>query len=92
MDPAWFGVSGSSWFLVDPARSGPFADVDDGILVVVDPAGTYPDAIPMGRVVDVTGMFDHPAAAACSMIDGSLVEKTPSCRFAFAITSIVPVG
>jgi hypothetical protein len=92
MDPSWFGVSGRSWFLVEPTRSAPFADVDNGLLVVLDPAGTYPDPVPMNRILDVTGMFDHPAAAACTMIDGATAERTPSCRFTFAITSIVPAG
>jgi hypothetical protein len=90
MDPSWFGVSGGSWFLVDPLRSGPFRDVDDdGILVVLDPAGTYPDPVPTNLVLDVTGMFDHPAAANCTVLDGP-PERTPTCRFAFAVTSIVP--
>lgn len=91
MDPSWFGVS-EVRFLADPSRSGPLGDVDDALWVVLDPAGTYPDPVPLGQVLDVTGMFDHPAAAACTMSDGALSERTPSCRFAFAVTSIVPAG
>ena len=88
-NPTWFGVS-ELRFLVDPSRSGPLGDVQSALSVVLDPSGTYPESVPMDRVVDVTGMFDHPAAAPCTTSDGALVERTPSCRFAFAITSIVP--
>jgi hypothetical protein len=91
MDPNWFGVS-ESRFLVDPARSSPLGDVTDALWVVLDPAGTYPDPVPVGQVLDVTGMFDHPAAAACTMVDGASRERTPSCRFAFAVTSMLPAG
>jgi hypothetical protein len=91
-NPSWFGVSELK-FLVDPLRSGPLGDVtEDALWVVLDPAGTYPDPVPMGRVLDVTGMFDHPAAAACTTSDGPLVERTSSCRFSFAVSSIVPPG
>lgn len=91
MNPSWFGVS-ESRFLVEPSRSGPLGDVTDALWVVLDPAGTYPHPVPIGRVLDVTGVFDHPAAAACTMSDGALSERTPSCRYAFAVTSMVPAG
>jgi hypothetical protein len=89
MNPSWFAVS-EVRFLVDSSRAGPLGDVTDALWVVLDPAGTYPDPVPIGRVLDVTGMFDHPAAAACAMSDGAISESTPSCRFSFAVTSIVP--
>jgi hypothetical protein len=89
MNPGWFGVT-EVRFLADPSQSRPVADVDDALLVVLDPAGTYPDPVPMGSVLDVTGMFDHPAAAGCTTTDGPITERTPSCRFAFAVTSMVP--
>jgi hypothetical protein len=88
--PSWFAVS-EVRLLADPSRSSPLRDVSEALWVYLDPAGTYPDPVPTDRVVDVTGMFDHPAAASCATSDGALVERTPSCRFAFAVTSIVPV-
>jgi hypothetical protein len=91
MNPSWFAVS-EVRLLVDPSRSGPLGDVNDALWIYLDPAGAYPDPLPIGRVFDVTGMFDHPAAAACTMSDGAISESTPSCRFAFAFTSIVPAG
>jgi hypothetical protein len=89
MNPSWFGVS-ESRFLVDPARTRAVADPSDALWAVIDPAGTHPDPIPIGRVLDVTGMFDHPAAASCGMIDGATTERTPACRYDFAVTLIVP--
>jgi hypothetical protein len=89
MTPSWFSVT-EVRLLADPARSGPLGDVDEALSVYLDPAGTYPDPVPNGRVLDVTGMFDHPAATPCTTTDGALVERTPSCRYAFAVTSMVP--
>jgi hypothetical protein len=91
MDPSWFAVS-EVRFLVDPAQPSPLRDLNRAVWVVLDPAGTYPDPVPLNRAFDVTGMFDHPAAAACTMIDGASREPAVSCRFAFAVTSIVPAG
>jgi hypothetical protein len=91
MNPSWFSVS-EVRFLVDPARSGPLGDVTAALWVVLDPAGRYPNPLPMDRILDVTGMFDHPAAKACTMSDGAITESTSSCRFDFAVTSIVPPG
>ena len=59
----------------------------------LDPAGQHPDVLPVGKVVQVTGMFDHPAAASCTRteMDG---EPVPSqgCRLEFAVTRLVTIG
>jgi hypothetical protein len=49
-----------------------------------------PDSIPVGEDVQVTGMFDHPAAADCRYdeeFDGE-AEPSPYCRGLFLVTSI----
>ena len=49
-----------------------------------------PAQVPVGEDVQVTGMFDHPAAAACrydEAFDG-VAESSPYCRGLFLVTSI----
>lgn len=49
-----------------------------------------PDRLPVGEDVEVTGMFDHPAAAGCRYdenFDGE-AEPSPYCRGLFLVTSI----
>jgi hypothetical protein len=59
----------------------------------LDPTGEHPDVLPVGEVVEVTGVFDHPAAADCTRteMDG---EPAPSqeCRLEFAVTQMLLLG
>jgi hypothetical protein len=43
----------------------------------------------VGKVVDVTGMFDHPAALDCQVagLDAPLAPSS-DCRFTFAVTRL----
>lgn len=54
-----------------------------------DPLGTYPDPLPLGAPVHLTGQFDHPAASACTQTH-FFVNAAPSvyCRTIFAVTTI----
>jgi hypothetical protein len=49
--------------------------------------------LPLGKVAEVTGIFDHPAAASCTYTEPDS-EPVPSqrCRLAFAVTRLVTVG
>ena len=77
----------------------------------LDPTGAYPDPLPVGGsvgevgadawaepdlIVDVTGMFDHPAAADCSVRGGEpapvLFPAILGCQLEFAITRVARVG
>jgi len=63
----------------------------------VDPATTSLDSRPIGAVVEVTGIFDHPAAAGClwqSLIEGPPVPDPACCRTRFAVIGIesLPTG
>ncbi len=98
-DPAMFNV------VYDPRKdvpapvelSDPQADpcADDSgrsrLSLYLDPAGTSPDPLPMGTAVEVTGIFDHPAAAGCLFV--SLIEGPPEpdpawCRPMFVVTRL----
>lgn len=81
--PAWFGQT--AYELRDPTGTEP-----RGLfLLILDPAGTHPDPLPEGKVVTVTGMFDHPGAAGCTaQLADEQPEPTDACRFAFAVTAM----
>jgi hypothetical protein len=90
-DPEWFNISlfeGAPIVLAEPAGAGSI-DLADGLLLVLDPDGEADDPLPLDSVVEVTGVFDHPAAQTCtSSVDGGEPEPTVSCRFVFAVTSL----
>lgn len=89
--PSWFFLgSGSPTLLVPPdVTTRPSSGVDWFVLSL-DPDGTHPDTLPIGQVVELTGIFDHPAAADCirTQMEG---DPLPSqgCRLAFAVTRLV---
>jgi hypothetical protein len=88
--PFWFHLNEDPDLLVEPGVTSVPPDMDDWFGLNLDPAGEHPDALPQGEVVEVTGMFDHPAAASCTRteMDG---EPLPSqgCRLEFAVTRLV---
>ena len=85
-EPAWF--DGKSQFLVPEDGT-----IERGSVMALhaDPLQTYPDPLPIGPPVDVTGMFGHPAASACTVYH-YFKDNTPSvhCRQVFAVTAIAP--
>ena len=103
--PGWFtGGSGSPELLVEPDVTRPPDDTREWFLLNLDPTGQYPDVLPIGRylegtswskpgLIEVTGIFDHPAAASCTFtdMDGGPVS-TQDCRLKFAVTRLVTVG
>jgi len=100
-DPGWFGWW-PTYLLVPPSRDRAPENIDDWFALYLDPAGKFPDPLPVGIYlggtswshagpVEVTGMFDHPAAAACTVTkpDETTREPEPACRSTFAVTQIV---
>jgi hypothetical protein len=92
--PSWFFLgSGGAMLLVDPGVTSAPEDFLDWFVLNLDPKGEHPRKVPVGKVVEVTGVFDHPAAATCTRteMDG---EPVPSfgCRLAFAVTRLKVVG
>jgi hypothetical protein len=92
--PGWFLLgSGSPELLVDPDVTSAPSDFDDWFVLNLDPGGDHPNVLPVGQIVDVTGIFDHPAAVSCTRteMDG---EPVPSqgCRLSFAVTRLVVSG
>lgn len=93
--PSWFFLgSGSPDLLVEPGvTNADSVKPEDWFALNLDPAGEHPDVLPTGKVVRVTGIFDHPAAASCTRteMDG---EPLPSlgCRLEFAVTRLLVSG
>ena len=91
--PWWFRLNDDPDLLVEPGVTRVPPDMADWFGLNLDPAGQHPDVLPVGEVVEVTGMFDHPAAATCTRteMDG---EPVPSqgCRLEFAVTRLVAIG
>jgi hypothetical protein len=93
-EPYWFYLgSGSPKLLVDPDVSDVLSDRDEWFALNLDPAGEHPDVLPLGEVVEVTGLFDHPAAATCTRteMDGEPVP-TAACRLEFGVTRLLVFG
>jgi hypothetical protein len=87
IEPGWFMPS--DLVLIDPTASDNPVDMDRATLLALDPAADVHDPLPVDRLVEVTGMFDHPAAAACR-VGGFDTPPEPSleCRFFFTVTSL----
>ncbi len=92
--PGWFFLgSGSPDLLVEPGVTSVPSDFADWFVLNLDPGGEHPEEPPVGKVVQVTGMFDHPAAATCTRteMDGKPVPSQ-GCRLEFAVTRLLVKG
>jgi hypothetical protein len=91
--PGWFGLGSGGKLLVEPEVTRPPADAARWFILELDPAGQHPDVLPVGEVVEVTGIFDHPAAAACTGNVGvdDVPVPTQDCRLQFAVTRLLAV-
>ena len=88
--PSWFWLgSGGPTLLVEPDVTAVPSDVADWFALNLDPSGQHPAVLPLGQVVAVTGIFDHPAASSCTRteMDGQPVASQ-GCRLAFAVTGL----
>jgi hypothetical protein len=88
--PSWFFRGGGiSELLVAPDVTSPPPEMADWFVLNLDPKGQHPDVLPVGKVVDVTGIFDHPVAASCTYteMDGQPVPSQ-GCRLEFAVTRL----
>jgi hypothetical protein len=89
--PAWF--LGGTLVLADPSAKTPVDESRLGrggpIELTLDPTGNYPEPLPVGDVMEVTGVFDHPAASGCTQAGWDL-KPAPSdvCRYQFAVTTM----
>jgi hypothetical protein len=91
LEPRWFDWGDQPLLLVGPNQTRPPADSKDWFVLHLDPDGDYPRPIPTGRVVTVTGTFDHPASSSCVMHtlpEPGTTEVVPDCRWTFAVTRI----
>jgi hypothetical protein len=84
-EPSWFGV-GSGDLLVEPDRTSAQVGDHDSMLLTLDPAGAHPDTLPVGEVVELTGVYDHPAASSCTVITDTNPEPSQDCRLRFVVT------
>lgn len=93
-EPSWFFLgSGSPDLLVSPDVTSVPPSTEDWFALNLDPAGEQPDVLPDGEIVEVTGIFDHPAAASCTRteMDGE-PASSPGCRLEFAVTRLLLQG
>jgi hypothetical protein len=97
--PSWFFLgSGSPDLLVEADVIPVPPDVadwyaGDWFVLNLDPDGEHPDVRPIDQVVEVTGIFDHPAAANCTRteMDGEPVSSH-GCQLEFAVTRLLVSG
>jgi hypothetical protein len=92
--PDWFFLaSGSPTLLVEPDANDVPHDFADWFELNLDPTGEHPDVLPLGQVIEVTGIFDHPAASSCKRteMDGEPVSSQ-GCRLEFAVTRLLVFG
>ena len=94
LEPAWFNTGDGPLLLAQPSNTMP--TWEDSLSFIIDPAGRHPDVVPLDKLVEVTGEFDHPDAANCLYYDMYGDEPLPmtseGCRLRFAVTSLVVVG
>jgi hypothetical protein len=94
--PSWFFLgSGGPALLVEPGdtRGPDSVNPDDWFALNLDPAGEHPDVLPIDRVVEVTGIFDHPAASSCTRTDmDGHPAPSQGCRLEFAVTRLLVHG
>jgi hypothetical protein len=89
--PSWFLLgSGSPDLLVAPDVTAVPTDAGNWFVLNLDPKAERPKELPIGRIVEATGIFDHPAASSCTRteMDGEPVPDH-GCRLLFAVTRLV---
>jgi hypothetical protein len=91
--PRWFTLNENPDLLVAPDVTSVPPNMADWFGLNLDPTGQQPAVVPIGQVVQVTGIFDHPAAASCTRteMDGEPVP-TQECRLEFAVTQLLVQG
>jgi hypothetical protein len=92
--PDWFYLgSGGPDLLVEPAVRTVPPNVADWFALNLDPTGEHPDVLPIGQIVEVTGIFDHPAASSCTRTDmDGEPASSQGCRLEFAVTRLLVSG
>ena len=88
--PSWFFLaSGSPDLLVSPDVTAVPADMADWFPLNLDPDGEHPKDLPLGKIVELTGMFDHAAASRCTRTDmDGQPTPTGQCRTEFVVTRL----
>ncbi len=92
--PSWLELaSGSPNLLVEPATTTVPGNFADWFALNLDPTGEHPDVLPIGQIVEVVAIFDHPAASICTRteMDGQPVPSQ-GCRLQFAVTRLLAPG
>ena len=91
--PSWFHLNDNPELLVEPSVTSVPSDMADWFGLNLDPAGEHPDVLPEGEVVEVTGIFDHPAATNCTRTDmDGEPASSPGCRLEFAVMRLLLRG
>jgi hypothetical protein len=75
--------------LSDPGPDPCSEEAGSPLQLILDPAASAPEPRPIGNVVEVTGIFDHPAAKGC--VWSTSIDTEPAgdaCRTKFVVTRI----
>ena len=75
--PQWFSIGGGD-LLMEPERTVVPQDYSGTMALSLDPDGEHPDELPLGEVVEVTGVFDHPAASSCTFTEMDVDSRSPT--------------
>lgn len=96
--PEWFNVTVSGgYFALYPPGAHPAESLEDRrdeVPLFLAPTATGAEPLPLGRIVTVTGVFDHPAAASCKQDLAAGTGATPNwvasdyCRRVFVVTGL----
>jgi hypothetical protein len=90
--PDWFSSTGGSpVLLIDVAETRP-AKGEDWFLLHLDPAAELNADVALGAIVEVTGIFDHPAAKTCTETEDRQTSPSLQCRLTFAVTKLTTVA
>jgi hypothetical protein len=93
MSPDWFSsASGSPELLVDVGETRPPAIGEDWLALHLDPKAELNADLTLGAIVEVTGMFDHPAAKTCTVTEEGVPTTSLLCRMTFAVTKLTTIG
>jgi hypothetical protein len=91
--PDWVSpTSGSGELLVDVGETRAPADTNDWFALHLDPAAEVNADLALGIIVEVTGIFDHPAAKTCTETEDGRSTASVQCRLTFAVTKLTTLG
>jgi hypothetical protein len=92
VSPDWFSSTGGSGdLLVDVGQTRPPANPRDWFFLHLAPDAELNADLTLSAIVEITGVFDHPAATTCTLTTDGQSEASLECRLSFAVTKLTTV-